>query len=33
VTWSAPISDGYQQFGPGTANTEETGSCTFTVGS
>lgn len=31
VTWRATISDGYEMFGPGTNNTEETGSCTFTV--
>lgn len=31
LTWNAAISDGYQNFGPGTAITEETGNCTFTV--
>lgn len=31
ATWSAPISDGLAEFGPGTANEEETGQCTFTV--
>jgi hypothetical protein len=31
VTWKTAISDGYQQYGPGTPNIEETGSCTFTV--
>jgi len=31
VTWREAISDGYQRFGPGTATTQETGSCRFTV--
>jgi hypothetical protein len=31
TTWSEAISDGYEQFGPGTANPIEEGSCTFTV--
>lgn len=31
VSWSQPITDGYSDFGPGTSNPVETGSCTFTV--
>jgi hypothetical protein len=31
VTWAAQISDGSGTYGPGTSNTEETGSCTFDV--
>lgn len=31
VTWSRRITDGYQDFGPGTNNLVEEGSCTFTV--
>lgn len=31
VTWRNPISDGYDDFGPGTANPSERGTCTFTV--
>lgn len=31
VTWQSAITDGYAQFGPGTANPEQTGTCTFTV--
>jgi hypothetical protein len=31
VTWNQAISDGYDQFGPGTSNPTQTGSCTFTV--
>ncbi len=31
ATWRNPIFDGYQQFGPGTPNEVETGSCTFEV--
>lgn len=31
VTWSEAISDGYETFGPGTANPVQTGNCTFTV--
>jgi hypothetical protein len=31
ATWSRVISDGYESFGPGTANPVETGSCTFHV--
>ncbi len=31
VTWSRAISDGVKQYGPGTAVTEQTGSCHFTV--
>ncbi|MBN2304006.1 MAG: SH3 domain-containing protein [Anaerolineae bacterium] len=31
LTWSEAISDGYEPFGPGTANETDTGSCTFTV--
>lgn len=31
VTWRTAISDGHQQFGPGTSTPVETGSCTFTV--
>ncbi|MCO6443910.1 MAG: SH3 domain-containing protein [Anaerolineae bacterium] len=31
VTWSEQIYDGYNYFGPGTRNLEETGTCTFVV--
>jgi hypothetical protein len=31
VTWSNAISDGYDDFGPGTSNPTQSGSCTFTV--
>lgn len=31
VSWSAAIDDGYEQFGPGTANPLQSGKCTFTV--
>ncbi|MBE2269592.1 MAG: SH3 domain-containing protein [Anaerolinea sp.] len=31
VTWTRTIFDGYDQFGPGTGITTQTGSCTFTV--
>lgn len=31
ASWSTAISDGYNDYGPGTANPTETGSCTFTV--
>lgn len=31
VTWSQEITDGLKTFGPGTANTEETGTCSFVV--
>lgn len=31
VSWRQRISDGYSDFGPGTARPQETGSCTFTV--
>jgi hypothetical protein len=31
VTWTNAISDGYEQFGPGTTNTSQSGKCTFTV--
>lgn len=31
VTWERTISDGYEQFGPGTRNPSQSGSCTFTV--
>jgi hypothetical protein len=31
VTWREAISDGYEDFGPGTSNPQEEGSCTFTV--
>lgn len=31
VSWSRDISDGYAQFGPGTSNPSQSGSCTFTV--
>lgn len=31
VTWRNPISDGYADFGPGTANPFQAGRCTFTV--
>jgi hypothetical protein len=32
VSWTAAISDGYDQFGPGTAIESQSGTCTFTVG-
>jgi hypothetical protein len=31
VTWSQAISDGFDEFGPGTGNVSQSGSCTFTV--
>lgn len=31
VTWNQPISDGFDDYGPGTANEELTGSCNFLV--
>ncbi len=31
VTWNAEISDGYNNYGPGTDRTTETGTCNFTV--
>jgi hypothetical protein len=31
VSWSRAISDGFDNFGPGTGIVEQTGSCTFTV--
>jgi hypothetical protein len=31
VTWSTAISDGFEDFGPGTGNPSQSGSCTFTV--
>lgn len=31
VSWTSPITDGYQSFGPGTNTPFEEGSCTFTV--
>jgi hypothetical protein len=31
VTWQNQISDGYDDFGPGTANPSQTGRCTFSV--
>lgn len=31
VTWDETITDGYANFGPGTARDSETGDCTFTV--
>lgn len=31
VTWSEAITDGFDNFGPGTAHPEQTGSCTFNV--
>jgi hypothetical protein len=31
ATWNRQISDGYENFGPGTSNPAEEGSCTFTV--
>ena len=31
VTWTTAISDGFEEFGPGTANPSQSGSCTFTV--
>lgn len=31
LTWDEAITDGYERFGPGTANEVDQGSCTFTV--
>ena len=31
VTWKQKISDGYQDYGPGTAQTSDTGTCAFTI--
>lgn len=31
LTWDQTITDGYKDFGPGTANVTDTGDCTFTV--
>ncbi len=31
VSWSTAISDGFDEFGPGTGNPSQSGSCTFTV--
>ncbi len=31
VFWDSQITDGYDVFGPGTANAQQTGNCTFTV--
>jgi hypothetical protein len=31
LTWTQPISDGYDEFGPGTANPREGGTCNFDV--
>ena len=31
VTWSSSISDGFQNFGPGTGIPEQSGACHFTV--
>ncbi len=31
ASWSRVITDGYDRFGPGTANVTQTGSCTFTI--
>lgn len=31
VTWVTPIRDGYSDYGPGTANTSDGGTCTFVV--
>jgi uncharacterized protein YraI len=31
VTWDEPISDGYEDFGPDTANEADEGDCTFSV--
>lgn len=31
LTWDEPVSDGYQDFGPGTANEVEQGNCVFTI--
>ena len=31
VTWTQPISDGFDEFGPGTENPFEQGNCNFTV--
>ncbi len=31
LTWDAPISDGYDDFGPGTGNEQLLGSCTFEI--
>jgi SH3-like domain-containing protein len=33
LTWKQPISDGTDQYGPGTTNPTNTGTCTFIVGS
>ncbi|MBI5958965.1 MAG: SH3 domain-containing protein [Chloroflexi bacterium] len=32
LTWNEAITDGYKQFGPGTANEIDTGDCSFSVG-
>lgn len=31
VTWTAPFNDGYEDFGPGTANPQDAGNCNFDV--
>jgi hypothetical protein len=31
VTWANPITDGYDDYGPGTGNEQITGNCDFTV--
>jgi hypothetical protein len=31
LTWENPVNDGYESFGPGTANEANTGNCVFTV--
>ena len=31
ATWRTAVSDGYQQYGPGTNNVEQSGTCTFVV--
>jgi hypothetical protein len=31
ITWGAPITDGFDAFGPGTENETDGGSCVFTV--
>jgi hypothetical protein len=31
LSWDEPINDGFKQFGPGTPNETDEGSCTFTV--
>lgn len=31
ATWSQVVNDGLQDYGPGTENTEDVGSCTFTI--